>query len=71
MIGWRSKGYQKLVPIYSFNQLIEADKCAIATGFSLTGGEIDLEFGFEKEILKIDGMINEINIHFDELVDFS
>jgi len=71
MIGWRSKGYQKLVPIYSFNQLIEADKCAIATGFSLTGGVIDLEFGFEKEILKIDGMINEINIHFDELVDFS
>ncbi|RJU85677.1 MAG: hypothetical protein DWC02_06025, partial [Candidatus Poseidoniales archaeon] len=69
MVGWRSRGYKNLIPIISFNQMSATDECALATGFSLTGGDVNLKLGFDKGIIEISGHINGINLSYKKTLD--
>jgi len=68
MIGWRSRSYKNLIPIISFNQMAAGEECALATGFSLTGGDINLKLGFDKDVVEISGNINGIDLNFKKSV---
>ena len=68
MIGWRSIGYNNSVPIISLNQMASGKECVLATGFSLTGGDIDLKLDFENDVVEISGKINDIDLDFKKSV---
>ena len=68
MIGWRSIGYNNSVPIISLNQMASGKECVLATGFSLTGEDIDLKLGFENNVVEISGKINDIDLDFKKSV---